>query len=100
LHQRTIRIEVITGQTNSPYGTNTRKKNTNFPTQPTLEGGVIFFTFAVITEEQMGVMSKVGWLIGWSSRDLGEFLVFSVCGVWFNLQDLGFIPTHFVAFFI
>jgi hypothetical protein len=25
------------------------------------------------------------------------FLVFPVCGVWFNLQDLSFIPTYFVA---
>jgi hypothetical protein len=42
-------IEVITGETNSPYGTNTRK--TNVPTQSTLNE---VFPSAVITEVQMG----------------------------------------------
>jgi hypothetical protein len=31
---------------------------------------------------------------------VGGFLVFSVCGVWFNLQNLHFIPRYFVAFFV
>jgi hypothetical protein len=29
LHQRNIKIEVIIGETNSPYGTNTRNTNIN-----------------------------------------------------------------------
>jgi hypothetical protein len=40
LHQRTIRVEVITEETNSLYGTNS--KNTNFPIQSTLVGVVVF----------------------------------------------------------
>jgi hypothetical protein len=43
----------------------------------------------------MGEMSKLDWLIKWSVRDVGGFLVFLVCGVWFNLQDLSFFPTYF-----
>jgi hypothetical protein len=31
-------------------------------------------------------------------RCVGEFLEFPVCGVWFNLKDLPFFPTYFVAF--
>jgi hypothetical protein len=30
-------------------------------------------------------------------RHVGGVLVFSVCGVWFSLQDLLFFPTHFVT---
>jgi hypothetical protein len=41
LYQSTVRIEVIIGETNSQYGTNT--KNTNFPTQSSLDGVVGFF---------------------------------------------------------
>jgi hypothetical protein len=33
-------------------------------------------------------------------RHVGGFLVFPVCGVWFNPQDLLFIPTYFVVFFV
>jgi hypothetical protein len=33
-------------------------------------------------------------------RHVGGFLVFPVRGVWFNPQDLLFIPTYFVAFFV
>jgi hypothetical protein len=33
-------------------------------------------------------------------RHVGGFLVFSICCVWFILQDLRFIPTYFVAFFV
>jgi hypothetical protein len=40
LHQSIFRIEVITGETNFPSGTNT--KNRNFPTQTTLDGVVVF----------------------------------------------------------
>jgi hypothetical protein len=41
LHQRTIKIEIITGERrNSLYGTNTGK--TNFPTQSTLDEVVVF----------------------------------------------------------
>jgi hypothetical protein len=64
LHQRTIRIEVITGEKNSPYCT-----NTNFPTQSTLNGILDFFTSAVITGVQMGEMSKP---IVWTIREMWE----------------------------
>jgi hypothetical protein len=43
LHQRTITIDVITRETNSAYGTNT--KNTNFPTLSTLDGVVVFYFY-------------------------------------------------------
>jgi hypothetical protein len=33
-------------------------------------------------------------------RHVGRFLVFPVYGVWFNLQDLYFTATYFVAFFV
>jgi hypothetical protein len=33
-------------------------------------------------------------------KDLGGFLVFPVFGVWFNLQNLRFFPTYFMAFFL
>jgi hypothetical protein len=33
-------------------------------------------------------------------RHVGGFLVFPVCGVWVNLQDLRFFPTYFAAFFV
>jgi hypothetical protein len=41
LSQGTIRIEVITGETNSPHGTNI--KNTEFPTQFTMDEVVVSF---------------------------------------------------------
>jgi hypothetical protein len=41
LHQRNIRIGVITGEKNPLYGTNTHTKN-NFPTQFILNGAVVF----------------------------------------------------------
>jgi hypothetical protein len=40
LYQRTIRIEFSAGEKKSPYGTNT--KNTNFPTQYTLDAVALF----------------------------------------------------------
>jgi hypothetical protein len=40
LHQRINRIVVITGETNSLFGTNTN--NTNFPAQSTLNGVIVF----------------------------------------------------------
>jgi hypothetical protein len=32
--------------------------------------------------------------------NVGGFIVFPVCGVWFNLQDLRFFSTYFVPFFV
>jgi hypothetical protein len=63
-HQSTIRIKVISGEINSLSGTNI--KNTNFLIQSTLDGVVC----SVITAVQMGEMSKLGCLIGWSIRDM------------------------------
>jgi hypothetical protein len=40
------------------YGTNI--KNINFPTQSTLDGVAVLFSFAVITGVQMGKMSRLG----------------------------------------
>jgi hypothetical protein len=40
VHQRTIKIEISLEKQNSAYGTNARK--TNFPTQCTLDGVVVF----------------------------------------------------------
>jgi hypothetical protein len=39
--------------------------------------GRSFFTSAVITGVQMGEMSNLGWLIGWSIRDVNGLLVIS-----------------------
>jgi hypothetical protein len=33
-------------------------------------------------------------------RHVGRFLVFPVCGVGFNLQDLRFIPTYFLTLLV
>jgi hypothetical protein len=33
-------------------------------------------------------------------RHVSGFLVYPVCGVWFNLQNLSFFPTYIVAFFV
>jgi hypothetical protein len=68
LYQRTTRMEAITGVINSPYGINTQ--NTNFATHSTLVGIVVFFISTMITGIQVGEMSKLGWLIGWSIRDM------------------------------
>jgi hypothetical protein len=54
-----------------------------------------FQTSAAIIGVQMGEMSKLGY-----QRHVGGFLVFPVCGVWFNLQDLRFFLIYFVAFFV
>jgi hypothetical protein len=56
LHHRTIRIGVITGQTKSPYGTNT--KTQIFPVNLHWMG-LLFSSSAVITGVQMGEMSKL-----------------------------------------
>jgi hypothetical protein len=65
LYQKTIKIESITGETKSPYGTNSRK--TTLSTQSTPEGGVaFFFTSAVV----MGEMFMLGCLIGYAVRDI------------------------------
>jgi hypothetical protein len=57
LHQRNIRIEVITWETNSLYGTNI--KTTNFPTKSTLDGAVCSFFTSVIMGIQMGEIFKL-----------------------------------------
>jgi hypothetical protein len=59
LHQRTIKTEIITGGCDTPYGTNTRK--TNFPTQSTLDGIVVFFTSALITGVQLNLDTSPIW---------------------------------------
>jgi hypothetical protein len=80
------------------YGTNTRK--TNFPTQFTLDGVVVFY-FCCHSggpdgrNVQIGLTEQMVY-----QRHVGGFLVFPACGVWFNLQDLRFIPTYSVAFFV
>jgi hypothetical protein len=98
LHQRTLKMEVITGETNSPYGTNTR--NTNIPTKSTLNGVVVFYFCCTNgsphgRDVQAGLSDRMVY-----QRHVVEVLVFPVCGVGLNLQDFHFIPTYFVAFFI
>jgi hypothetical protein len=95
LHQRAIRVEVITGERNSSHGI-----NTNLPTQSTLDG-VEDFYFCCNNVSPDGIDVQAG-LTGRmvQQRNVGGFLVFLVCGVWFNLQELRFIPTYFVAFFV
>jgi hypothetical protein len=79
------------------YGTNTI--NTNFPTQTTLDG--VPFDFFCHKGSLDGRDVQAGWTY-WLNhqRHVGKFFVFLVCGVWFNLQNLHFIPEHFVAFFV
>jgi hypothetical protein len=82
------RIEVITGKTNSPYSTNTKK--TNFHIQSTL-GGVVVFYFCCdngspdMRDVQAGLTDRIVY-----QRHVGGFLVFLVCGFWFNLQSFTF----------
>jgi hypothetical protein len=52
---------------NTPCGAN--MEELIFP-RPSSGGVVVFFTSAEITGVQMGEMSKLGWLIGWSNRDM------------------------------
>jgi hypothetical protein len=47
----------------------------------------------------MGEMSKMTDRMV-LQRHVGGFLAFPVCGVGFNLHDLRFFPTYFVAAFI
>jgi hypothetical protein len=42
-------------------------------------GSCSVFTSAVITEVQMGKMSKLDWLIGWSSRDMWADSLYFLC---------------------
>jgi hypothetical protein len=62
---------------------------------------LIFFNSAVITGVQMGEMSKTGLTDRMIYQIyMGGSLIFLVCGVWFNLEDLRFIPTYFLVSFV
>jgi hypothetical protein len=69
-------------------------KNTNFPTQSTLDGVIVFY---VCSDDrvQTGEMSKLGWLIGWSIRDIwADSLYFlhmvfgSICKTFVSFQHI------------
>jgi hypothetical protein len=70
-------MKVITGETNSPYGTKKKKKHSF--SRSTYNGrSCNFITFAVITELQMGEMSQIGLIdrvIFPLSRDIGATCV-------------------------
>jgi hypothetical protein len=94
LQHRTIRIKVITGEINSPYGTNTHKKH-QFSHSIYTGRSYSFLFSAVITGVQMGEMSKLGSLIGWSSRDMwADYLYFlykvfaSICKTFAYFQHI------------
>jgi hypothetical protein len=79
-------------KTNSLYNTNIKTliSRINYT-----GGSCNFLTSAAIMGVQMWDMSKLGWLIGWSTKDNWvEFLVFPVGGVRFNLQDLRLLHMH------
>jgi hypothetical protein len=76
------------------------QKHTNSPTQSTLDG-VVGFDFLCDNGRPDGRDVQVGSTDGMvQQRHVGGFLVFPVCGVWFNLQDLRFIPAYFMAFYV
>jgi hypothetical protein len=79
---------------NTPYGPNTTK--TNFPTRTTLDGVVVSWLLLWYggpggRDVQAGSTDRMV-----QQRHAGRFLVFPVCVVGLNLQDLRFIPTYFV----
>jgi hypothetical protein len=91
----TITIEVATVETNSLYGTNTKKNSYSVYTGQSCS----LFTSAVILGVQMGEKSKLGWLVRWSIQDMWAdslyfpYVVFgSVC------KTFGSFQQHFVAF--
>jgi hypothetical protein len=98
------RLKSSLERSNIPYGTNTRK--TNFPPQTTLDGVVCsFFTSAVITEVQIGEMSKLGSLIAWSCRnrwaDSLNFLYVvsgSICKTFASFQHILWIMSKNIIF--
>jgi hypothetical protein len=57
-------------------------------------------TSAVMTGVQMTdvLAGLTDWII--HQNHLGWFHAFPACAIWFNLQDLYFIPTYLVVFFI
>jgi hypothetical protein len=72
-----------------------------FPTQSTLDGVLFFFTSAVITGVQMGEMSKLGWMVGWSSRDMwADSLYFlyvvlgSICKTFASFQHISWPSSY------
>jgi hypothetical protein len=68
LHQRRISIEVIAGE--KQYFLWYQHKQNKFIHSNYTWLRCSLLTSAVITGVQMGEMSKLGWLIGWSSRDM------------------------------
>jgi hypothetical protein len=80
---------VITGEINSPYGTNT--KNTNFPTHSTLDG-IVVFGFCCDNGSPDGRHIQTRLLIGWSSRDMW------VDSLYFLYVVFGSIDKNFPSF--
>jgi hypothetical protein len=68
LHQRCISIEIIIGEKQYSLWWQ-HKKNTIFHSNYSW-WSCSFFISSVITGVQMGEISKLGWLICWSSRDM------------------------------
>jgi hypothetical protein len=68
LHQRCISTEIIIGE--KQYSLWYRHKKSKFFHSNYIWWSCSFFISAVITGVQMREMSKLGWLIGWSSRDI------------------------------
>jgi hypothetical protein len=86
LHQRTITIEIITGE--KRYSLWYHHKKNKFCHSIYTWRSVVFFFFtsAVLTGVQMGQMSKLGWLTGWCSRDIWADSLYFMC-MWCLVQS-------------
>lgn len=94
-NQSTARIEVITKERNYVYDTNMK---TQYSLVEYTGRKCSFLTSATILGVQMSEMSKLGLLIDYLPVACGRIPCISVRGVWFNLKDPLFLPTHSVAF--
>jgi hypothetical protein len=84
-----VAVEVTAKETNSLYGTNIK---TQFSHWIYTGRHCSFLNSAAITGVQVGEMSKLGWLIRWSTRDMWEDSLYFLCVV------LGSISKTFASF--
>jgi hypothetical protein len=84
LHQRRISVEIIIGE--KQYSLWYQHKKNKFSHSNYTWRSCSLLTSAVIAGVQMGEMSKLVWLIGWSSRDmLADASLISKLALYFTL---------------
>jgi hypothetical protein len=93
LHQKCISIEIIIGE--KRYSLWYQHKKNKCSLSNYTWWSCSFFISAVITGVQMGEMSKLGWLIGWPSREMwADSLYFlhvlfgSICKTFASFQHI------------